>query len=335
MATLELLDFVADRPASDAHAALLAADRAADRARHCAVLWFGEILRRGLFRELGYGSMAQYAKVALGFSSSKTTDFMTLARKLEALPAVRASLAAGEIGYTKAREVVRVATARTDAQWAEAARVRSRADLVQRVKTVQAKAKRRASAQLELAPAEPAVEALAREVPVRVGLTFTPEQHARWEAAWEKLRKLGAAGDRIEVLLDGLAGTIEALTSCEYANCGTSAPRGGTAAAGADPCALVPGVRARGGRRARRVTRRRRAPALRRCRGRTRPPQHDHDPAEDPPRGPGPRRASLPRARMWAAAVPGSASRGAAASWGEQRGGEPGHALLGLPSGGA
>ncbi|MBE0567508.1 MAG: DUF222 domain-containing protein, partial [Krumholzibacteria bacterium] len=153
MATLELPDFLPDRPAREAHRALVAADRAADQARHCAVLWFGEILRRGLYRELGYGSMPQYAKAALGFSSSKATDFMTLAQKLEALPAVRAELAAGRIGYTKAREVVKVASPRTDEQWAEEARTRSRQELAQRVRAVQAKAQRRKSAQLELAPA--------------------------------------------------------------------------------------------------------------------------------------------------------------------------------------
>ncbi|MFO7610519.1 MAG: DUF222 domain-containing protein, partial [Candidatus Krumholzibacteriia bacterium] len=153
MATLELPDFVADRPAREVHRALLAADAAADRARHCAVLWFGEVLRRGLYRDLGYGSMPQYAKTALGFSSSKTTDFMTLAQKLDALPAVRAELAAGHIGYTQAREVVKVATPVTDEHWAAEARTRTRQDLAQRVKVVQAKAKRRRSAQLELGPA--------------------------------------------------------------------------------------------------------------------------------------------------------------------------------------
>ena len=227
MATLVVPDFAADRSALEAHAALVAADRAAEAARHGAVLWFGEILRRGLYRDLGYGSMPQYAKVALGFSASKTTDYMTLAQKLEALPAVRAELAAGRIGYTKAREVVKVATPRTDPQWAEAARTQSRDELAQRVRTVQAKAKKRASAQLELTPTEPAVEALARDVPVRVTLTFTPEQYARWEAAWEKLRKLGGLpADRAEALLDVLAGTIETTTHCAPEDSAASAPRG-------------------------------------------------------------------------------------------------------------
>jgi hypothetical protein len=230
MPTLVVPDFVPDRPAQEAHAALLAADRAADQARHGAVLWFGEIQRRGLFRALGYGSMQQYAKVALGFSASKTTDYVTLVQKLDGLPAVRAELAAGRIGYTKAREVVKVATARTDGQWAEAARTQTRAELAQRVRAVQAKAKRRASAQLELAPASVHLDTLAREVPVRVGLTFTPEQHARWETLWERLRKLGGAPTgRAEVLLDALdalAGTLDAPTVFSEISCTPTAPRG-------------------------------------------------------------------------------------------------------------
>ncbi len=226
MAMLELPDFVPDAPAREAHRALVAADRAADQARHCAVLWFGEILRHGLYRELGYGSMPQYAKVALGFSASKATDFMVLARKLDVLPAVRAGLAVGRDRLHEGTRGGEGGDGRTDAQWAEAARSRSRVELAHRVKTVQAKAKRRASAQFELAPAEPAIEALAREVPVRVGLTFTPEQHARWEALWEKLRKQGAGGDRVEVLLEALAGTIETLTASGDDDCAASAPRG-------------------------------------------------------------------------------------------------------------
>ena len=114
--------------------------------------------------------------------------------------------------------------------WDEAARTRSREELAQRVRAVQAKAKRRKSAQLDLTPAEPALEALAREVPVRVGLTFTPEQHARWEALWEKLRKVGGLPtERVEVLLDALdalAGTGDTATSCGATDNAPNAPRG-------------------------------------------------------------------------------------------------------------
>jgi len=57
-----------------------------DQARHCAVLWFQEIVERELYRELGYCSVYQYAAVELEFSRTRTGNFLQLARKLEALP---------------------------------------------------------------------------------------------------------------------------------------------------------------------------------------------------------------------------------------------------------
>ncbi len=137
-----LRSFVAGSPAREAHDALKLAVVAEDAARYCAALWFSEILDRRLFRELGYSTMQQYARVELGFSETRIGDFMRLSRKLDRLPAVKAALP--EIGYTKAREIVRVA------------------------------------------------------------FEFTPEQHGRWEALWERLRKQGVSGDRAEIVLAAL-----------------------------------------------------------------------------------------------------------------------------------
>ncbi len=233
-------------PARDADAALRRALAAVERAQHGAVLWFAEILRRGLYRDLGYASMPQYARAALGFSESRTGDFMRLARKLDELPALRASVAAGEIGYTKAREIVKVASPRTEQRWVETARSSSRGQLVARVKAVQAKAARRRGRQLELGDASasraPAAQessdaALAREAPVRLTLELTPEQHARWEALWERLHKLGAApAGKAEGVLDGLAALVDAAGTCVGADgckkgsCESTTPRGAAAA---------------------------------------------------------------------------------------------------------
>ncbi|MFO7610714.1 MAG: HNH endonuclease, partial [Candidatus Krumholzibacteriia bacterium] len=49
---------------------------------------------------------------------------------------------------------------------------------------------------------------LAAEVPVRVAVEFTPEQHARWEALWEQVRKRGATGDRAEMLLEAMQSLV-------------------------------------------------------------------------------------------------------------------------------
>ncbi len=194
-----LTAFAPGRPAREADHALKSASTAETAARQCAVLWFGEILARGLFRELGYSSMPQYARVELGFSETRISDFMRLARKLDQLPAVKTALP--EIGYTKAREIVAVASPQTEAAWVEAARSGTREQLTAKIKRVKAQA-RRPGAALFAPPDEPA---LAAEVPVRISVEFTPEQFARWEALWEQVRKRGTTGDRAEILLEALA----------------------------------------------------------------------------------------------------------------------------------
>ncbi len=194
-----LTAFVSGRTAAEADAALKSASSAETAARQCAVLWFGEMLARGLYRELGYSSRPQYARVELGFSETRISDFMRLANKLDQLPAVKAALP--EIGYTKAREIVAVASPQTEATWVEAARSGTRAQLTAKIKRVKAQA-RRPGAALFAPVDEPA---LAAEVPVRVNVEFTPEQFAGWEALWEQVRKRRTTGDRAEILLEALA----------------------------------------------------------------------------------------------------------------------------------
>ena len=194
-----LTAFVPGQSARAADLALKSATCAESAARQCAVLWFGEIHERGLFRELGYSSMPQYARVELGFSETRISDFMRLTRKLEALPALEAALP--EIRNTKAREIVEVASPATEAGWVEAARSNSRTQLTKKIKRVKAQSRQPAAALF--APADD--PALAAEVPVRVSVEFTPEQFARWEALWEQVRKRGTSGDRAEVLLEALS----------------------------------------------------------------------------------------------------------------------------------
>ncbi|MFO7608002.1 MAG: hypothetical protein R6X35_02215, partial [Candidatus Krumholzibacteriia bacterium] len=168
-----LTEFVPGRPAREADAALKIASRAETAARQCAVLWFGEILARGLFRELGYSSMPAYARAELGYSETRISDFMRLVQALERLPAMKEALP--DIGYTKIREILQVASPRTEEKWVEEARTSTRAQLVQKVKRVKARATAKPAAALFAPEADEPV--LAAEVPVRVAVEFTPEQH--------------------------------------------------------------------------------------------------------------------------------------------------------------
>ncbi len=77
MSIIAVDSFVPDQSAVEVSACLKRAVRAMDQARHCAVLWFKEIVERELYKELGYGSVYQYAAVELEFSKTRTGDFLS------------------------------------------------------------------------------------------------------------------------------------------------------------------------------------------------------------------------------------------------------------------
>ncbi len=61
MAALTLPDFAGGLPAARVDESLRLALTAVDRARECAALWFAEVARRSLHRELGFASLELYA----------------------------------------------------------------------------------------------------------------------------------------------------------------------------------------------------------------------------------------------------------------------------------
>jgi 5-methylcytosine-specific restriction endonuclease McrA len=201
------ITYIPDQPAAKVHTLLRRSLAVMDDAHQCAVLWFGEVMNRHLYRDLGHSSINQYADRELGFSKSKAGDFIRLARQLDNLPAVREAVASGKIGYTKAREIVSVATPETQEPWLKAAKG-TRKELIHEVK----KAKHAAKVdpgQGELLPSSPPVVA-PRQLPVRFQVDLTPEQEARRAAMVERLHKLGGVpADRGELMLEGLAALLE------------------------------------------------------------------------------------------------------------------------------
>jgi len=105
------------------------------------VLWFSEVQRRKLYRDLGFGLLQHYAREALGFSQAKVYQFLRLANALEELPNLRQAMATGEIGWTKARTVASVATPRTEARWVREAKRSSRRQLEQAVRQIKQRAR--------------------------------------------------------------------------------------------------------------------------------------------------------------------------------------------------
>lgn len=227
-------EFQSDLPARDVDRHLRASLRELACAERNAVLWFAEVLRRKLYRKLGYGSIHQYAELALGFRPAKTAQFIRLSEALRELPRLRESLQRGEVGWTKARTVAVVATPKTETAWLEVAKGESRTKLEARVR--QARARTRAAAKqartrgqvaLALAPggvgSSRGPEEAVGSGAVEMSLKFTPEQYARYEALLELLRRRGVRDERVEVLLGGL----EALAAETAAGKGRKEPKNG------------------------------------------------------------------------------------------------------------
>ena len=203
-----MTEFCAGQPASVAHAALKSAVGTMEKAKQNAVLWFGDILERKLYRELGYGSINQYAKQELGFSTSRTGDFLSICRSLERLPKVKEKLESGELGYTHARELVKVADEKNQDDWLQFAQGSSRRELEREVKRAKQEVADQAAGQPSLLPVPR--KRPAAVCPVRVSMEMSPSQFARYEALWEQIRKQGTApGDKVEALLEMMASSLE------------------------------------------------------------------------------------------------------------------------------
>ncbi len=219
-------EFTPGKSARAAHQAILASIRTMDNAKQHAVLWYADIQRRRLYRELGYPSMNMYATTALGFSSSRASEFTRLADKLDQLPQLRAALEDGEIGYTKASQVARVSNKQNEGQWLNAARTNSRRELEKKIKRAKGKAAAAQKGQPELLIPDQPQRQPAAVVPVRLTIEFTPEQFARYEALLERIRKISGSGhplpaDRAEAwieLLAAYAGTLQSERAESEAN---------------------------------------------------------------------------------------------------------------------
>jgi 5-methylcytosine-specific restriction endonuclease McrA len=241
--------------AREVHDRLRAALSELQRAERNAVLWFSEIVRRKLYRDLGYGSIHQYAELALGFKKSKTSQFLRLSECLKELPELRRSMAAGELSWTKAREVVKVATPGTETAWIQEAKEASSRSLEAKVKETRRRVLEAGSAArgqgelgVPVAGAEassPDVTSPAREgeftrvnsrtpsppVPMDVHLRMTPEQYARYQALIERIRKNRHREDRTELMLAALEqlalsgfGAVERKTGTEFTRVNSRSP---------------------------------------------------------------------------------------------------------------
>ncbi len=66
-------------------------------------------------------SLDEYADMELGMTPKKARELVLLMERLEELPCLRVAMVRNVVGWTKARDVARIAAAETDAAWTERA----------------------------------------------------------------------------------------------------------------------------------------------------------------------------------------------------------------------
>lgn len=212
------------------------------------VLWFAEILHRRLFHELGYSSIWLFATEALEFSQSRAAQYVRLAKVVQRFPALKKAVASGELEWTKAREVGRVATTENEQQWVERAKTCSRRELQAQAKeakqraalareakqrTIQAKDAQQRTDQAGAAGTEatqsptetaPVAQLPIDQVtvgnlapppgdpPVRVSFELEPHQLARYDRLMERIRQHGIRSEPADVLLEALDALTETST---------------------------------------------------------------------------------------------------------------------------
>jgi hypothetical protein len=80
------------------------------------------VVGREIWRQLGKASLLEYLEDVLGYGPKAAHERVRVALALDELPALAEALASGEQSYSAIKELTRVATAKTQAEWIAAAR---------------------------------------------------------------------------------------------------------------------------------------------------------------------------------------------------------------------
>ncbi len=102
-------------PAMDVDRRLFTLTQAHRRIESVLCFYLKEVEERQLYMNFGHASTVDYARERLGFEDRKTRSLVNMAERFEELPRLKKAFRRGDIPWTKAREVVKVATPKTEA----------------------------------------------------------------------------------------------------------------------------------------------------------------------------------------------------------------------------
>jgi len=89
--------------------------------------------RLGVWRWYGYGSLPEYMEMELGYTPRAAVERIRVAKAIIELPAIGEAMSQGELSFSAARELTRVATSETEGAWLEAAHDKNLRDIEQLV----------------------------------------------------------------------------------------------------------------------------------------------------------------------------------------------------------
>jgi len=93
--------------------------RAALDAQEAEALREAERLR--VWRHYGYGSLLEYLEMEAGYTPRMALERLRVAKAIVELPVIAEAMAQGDLSFSAARELTRVATPETESEWLEAA----------------------------------------------------------------------------------------------------------------------------------------------------------------------------------------------------------------------
>ncbi len=79
--------------------------------------WLAVVKREELFGYFGYASVYAYAWTEHRMGKSKVSELIGISKATERLPKIREAFDTGQLDWTKAREISKVATPETEAEW--------------------------------------------------------------------------------------------------------------------------------------------------------------------------------------------------------------------------
>jgi hypothetical protein len=124
-------------PAKEVDRRLVALAHVHRRIESVLCFYLEEVERRRLYLKYGFASTVDYARERLGFEDRKTRSLLRMAERFEELPRLKKAFRLGDIPWTKAREVVKVATPKTEKAWLGKCKSMSNRQLEQEVRRTQ------------------------------------------------------------------------------------------------------------------------------------------------------------------------------------------------------